>query len=150
MAALMSKVALEWLEGPDLGTSVSARTPHVTLVKSFLRFDVGRDSTGSCWRSCRGKWRGEAADLRRAENATNKTTVEDAIASQTVVAAAVVLRVSCEEVASVTTFILLSKADPRAFEIKSGIRMGEPKLPRLGRFRPDRIEGPAGTRGHRP
>jgi len=73
------------------------------------------------------KFMGEATSMRNAEKAKNKETVDDAKAGQTAVAAATaVLKDFYEKASTATGFIQLSKTqnDPRAFGLKTGVKMG--------------------------
>eukprot|EP00445_Apocalathium_hangoei_P001388 CAMPEP_0203847336 /NCGR_PEP_ID=MMETSP0359-20131031/4954_1 /ASSEMBLY_ACC=CAM_ASM_000338 /TAXON_ID=268821 /ORGANISM="Scrippsiella Hangoei, Strain SHTV-5" /LENGTH=721 /DNA_ID=CAMNT_0050762783 /DNA_START=78 /DNA_END=2243 /DNA_ORIENTATION=- len=73
------------------------------------------------------KFMGEATSMRNAEKAKNKETVDDSKAGQTAVAAATaVLKDFYEKASTATGFIQLSKTqnDPRAFGLKTGVKMG--------------------------
>ena len=70
---------------------------------------------------------GEATALRIEEKAKNKETVEDAKAAQAAVAAATaVLKDFYEKAATATGFLQVAseKVEPRAFGLKTGVKMG--------------------------
>jgi hypothetical protein len=73
------------------------------------------------------KAQGEATALRTEEKAKNKETVEDAKAAQAAVAAATaVLKDFYEKAATATGFLQVAseKVEPRAFGLKTGVKMG--------------------------